>query len=630
MTDILAGPAVRAFYTSLAAERDDPEELRACVARVVARLAETETSSQRPGMLLGKIQEGKTRAFLGVIAAGFDTGIGGAIVLTKGTRALARQTLRRITRDFRPFVERDQVQVFDIMHLPENLTLYARRQHWIIVAKKEDDNLRRVAEMFALYPDLRERRWLIIDDEADFGSVSYRRQNGVVNPGVLSQHIDAIRDTLAGSYYLQVTATPYALYLQPTEDTPTQTFLFKPKRPAFTELLPSHPGYVGGDHYFEQNTDEASPAYFFYRDVPLPEREALRLEDRRRLKLEDVLTETNADVLRRAIVNFIVGGTVRRLQQTAADQPVEKFAFLFHTEASRASHAWQERVAIGIRDGLQRLAESSDLLLDRLIEDSYADLGRSVMLVGAHMPGVEFVKEAVRMALTDEYLTISRVNVDRDIELLLNDDGELNLRTPLNMFIGGQILDRGITIRNLIGFYYGRNPLRLQQDTVLQHCRMYGARSFDDLAVTRFYSPRSIYNLMAKIHALDTALRDAIETGRSDRGVYFVHRDDSSTRLVPCSPNKILISDVVTLKAGNSLVPSGFHTTAAAQSRPILRQLDLDLLHYVANGGVPIQVDLETALTILRRCYDALEFEDEASNGQAKSRNWCKNGARLT
>jgi hypothetical protein len=54
--------------------------------------------------------------------------------------------------------------------------------------------------------------------------------------------------------------------------------------------------------------------------------------------------------------------------------------------------------------------------------------------------------------------------------------GQLRLRTPLNIFIGGQILDRGITIANLIGFYYGRDPQRFQQDTVLQHSRMYGFR----------------------------------------------------------------------------------------------------------------------------------------------------------
>ena len=59
---------------------------------------------------------------------------------------------------------------------------------------------------------------------------------------------------------------------------------------------------------------------------------------------------------------------------------------------------------------------------------------------------------------------ITKVNSDKDIEELLDDDGQLKLRTPFNLFIGGQILDRGITINNLIAFYYGRNPQRFQQD----------------------------------------------------------------------------------------------------------------------------------------------------------------------
>ena len=79
-------------------------------------------------------------------------------------------------------------------------------------------------------------------------------------------------------------------------------------------------------------------------------------------------------------------------------------------------------------------------------------------------------------SLVDGHLMITTVNSNREIEELLDDDGQLKLRTPLNLYIGGQILDRGITIRNLIGFYYGRNPQNFQQDTVLQHARMCGAR----------------------------------------------------------------------------------------------------------------------------------------------------------
>jgi len=68
---------------------------------------------------------------------------------------------------------------------------------------------------------------------------------------------------------------------------------FKPKRPAFTELLPIHLQYVGGDHYFEKSNDADSPAYYFYEEVPVAERETLKKPDGRRLKLADVLTASS-------------------------------------------------------------------------------------------------------------------------------------------------------------------------------------------------------------------------------------------------------------------------------------------------------------------------------------------------
>ena len=40
----------------------------------------------------------------------------------------------------------------------------------------------------------------------------------------------------------------------------------------------------------------------------------------------------------------------------------------------------------------------------------------------------------------------------------------------------------------------------MQQDTVLQHSRMYGYRSKEDLAVTRFYTTKDLYNRMSKIN----------------------------------------------------------------------------------------------------------------------------------
>ncbi len=604
------------FYERIAAERKDDEPLRQCVRETVRKMQEQETSLNKPGVLLGKIQSGKTRAFIGVIALAFDHGYDVAVVLTKGTVSLARQTLKRIKSDFAPFMEHDAVQVFDIMSLPR-LTRHELNQKLILIAKKEDDNMNRLLESITtLYPSLTEKRLLIIDDEADLASVTAQKKGSDVKRGKVSEQIDQLRDLVKASVYLQVTATPYSLYLQPEEDRVTANGLFRPKRPAFTVILPTHGAYVGGDYYFEKSSDPASPAYYFYRQVPSAERDALRKEDRRRFKIESIMTEKGILVLREAIMNFVVGGCIRRLQQTASEQFPQKYSFLFHTEQSRASHDWQEEVVVTVKAALEEMAVSSNAALDALIHSAYGDLKRSIELGDVPMPNYNQVEAAVRKALIDEELMITKVNSDKDVEELLDDEGQLKLRTPLNLFIGGQILDRGITIKNLIGFYYGRNPGRYQQDTVLQHARMYGSRPFADLPVTRFYAPLAVYQVMRRIHEFDAALRQAFINGEHDKGVYFIQRDAGNT-LIPCSPNKLLFSELTTVRPGKRYLPVGFQTVAKTNGKKSLERLDWAVEE--ACGGryhKPVLISVQTALKLVEASYENLEFEDEDDNDQ--------------
>jgi len=571
-----------------------------------------ESSTKRPGILLGKIQSGKTRAFIGVIALAFDRGLDAAIVLTKGTVSLAKQTLRRISDDFRPFLDDDSVKVFDIMSLPENLTGWELDQKLIFVAKKEDDNLKRLLKAFRdSYPALRQKRVLIIDDEADFASLSFRKQHGQTTAGVVSCQIDILRGMVSESSFLQVTATPYALYLQPEEEVIKEgTALFLPKRPAFTELLPTHSGYVGGDYYFEKSTDPDSPAYYFYQPVPQAERDALKKPDGRRLKLDTILEEKNVAILRIAIMNFVVGGAIRRLQQEAAGQTRQKYSFLFHTEQSRESHDWQQTVTEAIREGLVKMAKENSTKLASLIEESWTDLKQSIDADSGLVPDLKTVESVVLKSLIDGHLMITTVNSNREIDELLDEDGQLKLRTPLNLYIGGQILDRGITIRNLLGFYYGRNPQKFQQDTVLQHARMYGARPKGDLPVTRFYAPLHIYQLLRKIHQFDAALRAAFEDGSHDKGVYFIRRS-LSDNLVPCSPNKLLFSKLTTVTPGERFLPSGFQTAYKTNGRKNLEALDA-LVQTATGGslGKPVQVPVEEAVAMLQLAYENLEFDE--------------------
>jgi hypothetical protein len=264
-------------------------------------------------------------------------------------------------------------------------------------------------------------------------------------------------------------------------------------------------------------------------------------------KLEECLYTKKVSSLRNAIVNFMVGGSIRRIQDRVTGIPPKKYSFIIHTEQNKASHGWQEDIIFAIKDKLAEESMDDTALFKQLVRDAYANLKKSITLLQADLPSLDAVFEEVRDALRRDYIMITKVNSEKDVNELLDDSGQLRLRTPLNIFIGGQILDRGITIGNLIGFYYGRRPKTFQQDTVLQHSRMYGARPIEDLTVTRFYTTESIYAVMKRIHEFDTALREAFEKGSHDNGVIFIQKD-LSNHIIPCSPNKILLANTTTLK----------------------------------------------------------------------------------
>ena len=113
---------------------------------------------------LVRSQSGKTKTFLGAVALAFDNEFDIAIVLTKGTKALTRQTLQRIRREFVTFQATDQLQVFDIMTMPDtaSLTGYELSQKLIFVAKKQSDNMDRLHTLFqTTYPPLATKRVLV-------------------------------------------------------------------------------------------------------------------------------------------------------------------------------------------------------------------------------------------------------------------------------------------------------------------------------------------------------------------------------------------------------------------------------------------------------------------------------------
>jgi len=602
------------FYKTLVEKRKDTDELKRCMEETVQKLLENETDMHKPGMLLGKIQGGKTRAFIGIIALAFDNEYDMAIILTKGTKALARQTYERLKRDYRDFIDDDMIRLYDILHIPERLPGWVLKRKLVMIVKKETNNLERtIRAIVSTYPDLSERKVLIIDDEADFASIGFtkNRKEGIIELRRIASQIDELRKKVKKSDFLQVTATPYSLYLQPDESFNNKAalqFVFEPIRPAFTVLLPIYEGYVGGDFYFKESKEEDSIAYYVYEELSMEELIALKKDDRRVFKLEEALTHSKIEILRKGLMNFIVGSCIRWLQQKEAKERIQKYCFVVHTEHGKQSHEWQVQIVEKLKDLFIYSAKNNIPLLDELVHKSYDDLSKSIGIID-EPPSYKEVLEEVVTALKDDCVMIRKVNSETEVEQLLDDNGELERTAPLNIFIGGQILDRGVTIKNLIGFYYGRRPGRFQQDTVLQHSRMFGYRPEEDLAVTRFYTALVIYSVMEKINEFDNALREAFEK-EAHSGVIFICKDPSN-RILPCSPNKISISSTTTLMPYKRMLPVGFQTDYKTKVRSTLDELDKVITNKIPAGDMkkPFLIELPLAQSIIDMISNMLIFE---------------------
>lgn len=168
------------------------------IQNTVQNLIDISTSSKKPGMLLGNIQSGKTRSFIGAMGLAYDNGYDVVIIFTKNSSALVKQTYERIEQEYSEAIDQDQLAVYDIMKMPEKLRNYELKKKLVIVLKKEKKNMERLEKLlFEQYIVLASRKLLFIDDEADFASVAYEnvKEKNIVELRVIAGQIDHIKQS---------------------------------------------------------------------------------------------------------------------------------------------------------------------------------------------------------------------------------------------------------------------------------------------------------------------------------------------------------------------------------------------------------------------------------------------------
>lgn len=578
-----------------------PQEKIDCVEKTVEQLLEYGPRAEEPGLLLGKIQCGKTDTFEDIIGLAFDRGVDIAIVITKGTKALVNQTIMRMKHDYRYFKESDDLEqcatinIYDIMKIRGGLKRTQANSKIVIVCKKNARNLEHLINLFQTKsPFLKQKKVLIVDDEADFASRNYHAvkheeildDNGNPVPQTqetemakISQQIDDFRKVPEWCRYLQVTATPYCLYLQPSGELNLNGEYVKPFRPRFTSLVPVHDMYIGGNEYFVESQDPESMYSHLFHQVDQKCIDVLGHEDKR--YINNSVSSGNIYGLTYALVSYFMAAAIRRIQVRRNENKNYRSSAIIHVEIDKRNHEWQQRVITRLIGSIKDVIVNDDQTDQRIwnaINVNYNDFvesnrkGCTAGLLNIGLPTKEEVLDEIRDIFNpDEHnYHVQLVNSDEQMDALLNEEtGELRLDTAVNIFIGGNILDRGVTIKNMLCFFYGRNPKNFKQDTVLQHARMYGARSKEDMAVTRLHTTSLLHSIMVRMHELDEQLRQWFIDGKDqdEPNAVFVGFDK---KIKPCAPSKIKASNTLTIKPQKRFVPSGFWTgTKTAISKTV-------------------------------------------------------------
>lgn len=574
----------------------DPNKIK-CIESTVEQLLANVPNAIEPGLLLGRIQCGKTDTFENIIGLAFDKGIDIAIVLTKGTNPLTEQTIKRMEKDYRFFArsnnlkQKATISIYDIMKIHKQGLVQAvvDKEKTVIVCKKQKKNLEHLMDLFKYKcPFLRQKKVLVVDDEADFASRNYRSaknsnvnlQGASADLAIISQQIDDFRLIPIYCRYLQVTATPYCLYLQPEGYINLVGGKAMPFRPRFTTLVPVHDKYIGGKQYFEDSQVANSMYSYLYHRIDDKCLEVLGKPDMR--YVNNPSTSKNIFGLTYAIMSYLMATAIRRIQRREEGFNYQSSA-LIHVELFKKNHDWQKQVVDRIVKAID------DFFVNDQTNDPWIsvasilcciDLNLSIKAgikekkIKVSVPDYKEVGEELKKMFIAKDFRIQIVNSNQDVKSLLDAaSGELRLDAAANIFIGGNILDRGITIRNMLCFFYGRNPKNFQQDTVLQHARMYGARDLEDMAVTRMHTSARIYQTLSRINALDNQLREWFIAGNAnnDSNAIFVGYDSN---IRPCSPQKIQASNALSLRGEKRILPIGFWTGSASSTKKTMDEID--------------------------------------------------------
>jgi hypothetical protein len=370
-------------------------------------------NTQQSFVIYGEPQSGKTEMMIALTAKLLDIGFKLVILLLNDSVQLLGQNLERFQRSGLAPAPKKFSEI-----IPPEITIGDHQ--WVIFCKKNSKDLQKLLEKL----DGHSSR-VVIDDEAD-----YATPNSKINTKEKTK-INELTEKLIGQKgtYIGVTATPARLDLNRTHKNQNEHWID----------FPPHSSYTGQEVFFPVLTENIP-----YRLTFVPD---------------------GGDIpqyLRNAFFGFMVN--VAYLNKFV-NELEQNYSMLIHTSSKKADHSVDYTQIVKIFEALKNDKNKKHEAYFKKIWD----------IANERYPGH-----------ADELTKYAIDNRDRNNVVVMNSDKEKNAadnRTatdptaPFTVVIGGNIVSRGVTFKNLLSMFFTRDVKhKLQQDTYIQRARMFGSR----------------------------------------------------------------------------------------------------------------------------------------------------------
>ncbi|MCY8233889.1 Z1 domain-containing protein [Priestia endophytica] len=407
---------------------------------------------------LGKVQSGKTSCINTVTALALDNTFPLVILLTGTKKNLFKQSMDRVKEDlgiekwgndiafFSTFSAKSDLPEQDIIRL-----IKGGKKKILITVLKERTHISHLTKIFSLI-DTTSLPTIIIDDEGDQASLNNKPKKP--KGSTTFENIKQLRETFNLHSYIAYTATPQANLIKS----------FDILSPEACVLIPAGKTYTGG------STFHGKEQHKYIRTFSEEEGDIISLGD--------------ATIqLKKAMADFFIGAAIRSLRKDN-----DKHSMLVHISGNKNEHLFGFKIVEQLVGSWAAILSSNSVNninkkeLTSIFKESYQDFKTHTF---KKIDSFERILKQVHDEFLD--LKIWLVNSSKEGQVPTKD----NMHFKNNILIGGNMLERGVTVEGLAVTYITRWAKKPNADTMEQRARWFGYKG-KYLDLCRIYLTESL------------------------------------------------------------------------------------------------------------------------------------------